>query len=55
MRTWLIAIMFAFGPLLALELHHWGERRRARRLRWAEQRAQLQSLREMHPGPRSIP
>lgn len=53
---WHLPVLFAFGPLLILEVLHVAERRRERRRRqWAAERAVLRSLRTMHPGPRSIP
>lgn len=54
MRTWLIAIMYGFGPLLVLEVHHLREKQRARRRRWSEDRRALRALRAMQ-APRSIP
>lgn len=52
---WHLPVILAFGPLAVLELHHLGEKRRARRVRMSKERAVLRSLRSMHPGPRPIP
>lgn len=51
---WHLPFLLAFGPLFVLELHHLAERRRARRMQWAQERRALRRLRAIQP-PRSIP